>query len=218
MNSQRCPAGHDGVGRGATCRRCRTAFIAQRITEADPDLDPVAIEAAIAEVCANGAVIRDVLNALEDGAAALLVGAPAVVGRLVVALRARGSTLPEPTCVRCGRTDRPLTTSPEGGACSRCRRRQLAEPCVGCEVIKPVAGRDAKRRPLCAACAPRQRRRCSSCGQVRVISRRARGDDGDLCERCYRGPVATCRACGQERRCHFVAEGRADLCVVLAAA
>ncbi|MGH9009810.1 MAG: hypothetical protein ACRDYF_08200, partial [Acidimicrobiia bacterium] len=67
--------------------------------------------------------------------------------------------------------------------------------------------RDDQGQALCAACAPRPRRRCSSCGRVRVIARRARGADGDLCEICYRGPTAVCRMCGRDRPCNFVTEG-----------
>ena len=45
----------------------------------------------------------------EPGPGALSVGAPPLVGRLVAELRARGSTLPEPTCARCGRAQPELT-------------------------------------------------------------------------------------------------------------
>ena len=63
----------------------------------------------------------------------------------------------------------------------------------------------------------RPRRRCSRCGQSWPIARRARDDEGDICDSCYKGappparcaggpgpatssPLATCRSCGAEER------------------
>lgn len=186
----------------------RAELVACRVREADPDLAPDVVDEAIAAVVVNSAVLRDLARALESSPTALGAGAPPSVGRLVVELRARGSTLAEPACVRCACTGRPLTASAEGGVCSRCRRRQTARPCSRCGGVKPVAGRDDGGQALCAACAPRPRRACSACGRVRIIARRARGDDGDLCDRCYLGPMATCGACGRSKPCNFVTQGR----------
>jgi hypothetical protein len=183
-------------------------LVAQRVSQADPDLASETVTAAIAAVVTNRAVLRGLARALQGGPAALHAGAPPSVGRLVIELRGRGSILPEPACVRCGRTDRPLTASAEGGVCPRCRRRQAATTCSRCGGVKPVAGRDDHGQALCAACAPRPRRPCSACGQVRIVARRAQGSDGDLCDRCYRGPVVTCGACGRAKPCNFVAQGR----------
>lgn len=188
--------------------RERAELVAQRVREADPVLEPGLVDEAVAAVVTNGAVLRDLLRALQAGPDALHAGAPPSVGRLVTELRARGSTLAEPACVRCARTGRPLVATTEGGVCSRCRSRQLATACRDCGGVKPVAGRADNGDALCAACAPRPRRRCSACGQVRIIARRARGRDGDLCDRCHRGPVATCGVCGRAKPCNFVAQGR----------
>lgn len=182
-------------------------LVARRVAQVDPALAPEQVAAAIDAVVAHPAGLRELTRALEAGPDALLAGAPPTVGRLVVELRARGSMLPEPVCARCGRSDRPLTASAEGGVCPRCRRRQLAVACNRCGVVKPVAARDNQGRALCAACAPRPRRPCAACGRVRVIARRAGGDDGDLCEVCYRGPVATCGVCGRDRPCNWVTQG-----------
>lgn len=187
----------------------RFGLVAQRVGQADPDLVIETVNAAIAAVATNGAVLRDLARALEAGPGALHAGAPPSVGRLVSELRAWGSTLAEPTCVRCGRSGVPLTSSSEGGACSSCRRRQLATACSRCGGVKPVAGRDDAGRAMCAAFAPRPRRACSACGEVRIIARRARDVDGDLCDRCYLGPIATCGSCGRAKPCNFVAQGRA---------
>ncbi len=192
----------------SAARVAAVELVARRVGEADPDLAPEAVTGAIAVVATNGAVLRDLARALQPGPDALHAGAPPSVGRLVVELRTRGSTLAKPSCVRCERSDRPLTASAEGGVCSRCRRRQTATACRRCGGVKPVAGRDEAGGALCAACAPRPRRLCADCGLVRIIARRARDGHGDLCDRCYLGPMARCGTCGRTKPCNFVAQGR----------
>ena len=214
---RRCPAGHEPVVPGRPRRRCRTELVARRVTQVDADLLPAEIDAAIVAVAAHGATLRDLTRALEGGPEPLLVGAPASVGRLVAELRARGSTIPEAACVRCGRTGFPLIASSEGGVCQRCRNRQLATACARCGGVKPVAGRGEQGQPLCAACAPRPRRPCSACGRTRIIARRARGDDGDLCDRCYLAPTATCRVVRAGQAAQLRRRRAAHLPVVLAA-
>lgn len=191
-----------------TDHAARLALVAGRVREADPALEAALVEEAVAAAAATPAALRDMANALGPGPGALHAGAPPSVGRLVGELRARGSTLAEPVCVRCTRTNLPLTASPEGGVCKSCRSRQLATACACCGGVKPVAGRGPEEAPLCARCAPRPRRPCASCGQIRIIARRAKGSDGDLCDRCYLGPVATCGVCGRSKPCNFVAQGR----------
>ena len=191
-----------------TDRAARLALVARRVREAAPDLDATLVEEAVATAATTAAALRDLAKALAPGPGALWAGAPPSVGRLVGELRARGSTLAEPTCMRCGRKGVPLTASGEGGACKSCRSRQRATACARCGGVKPVAGQDPEGAPLCARCAPRPRRACSACGQVRIIARRARGSDGDLCDRCYLGPLATCGVCGRTKPCNFVAQGR----------
>jgi hypothetical protein len=182
-------------------------LVAHRVAEADPGLSAETITAAVYEL-GHPAALRELRRALSQSPDALRVGAPPVVGRLVTELRARGSVLPEPFCARCRRTNRPLVATGGGGVCAACRRRQLATACSSCGGIKPVAGRDDDGRALCARCAPRPKRPCSLCGRVRVIARRARGGRGDVCDVCFREPVATCRICRRDKPCHFVAEGR----------
>lgn len=206
--SATCAAGHRLAQAGRACRACRVALVVDRVVAADPSMPVDVAQAAVDTVAVHGATLRDLARVLADGHGPLLVGAPGTVGRLVVELRARGSALPEPVCVRCGRAGRELIVSGDGGVCSRCRNHQLASPCAVCGITKPVAARDAERRPLCAVCAPRPQRPCARCGRVRVIARRARHGDGDLCDRCYKGPPAECTVCGQTKACNFVAEGR----------
>ena len=93
--------------------------------------------------------------------------------------------------------------------CGRCRRRQLAEACVRCQVIKPVAMRDGDGQPVCARCGDRPQRRCGSCGQVRAVGRRAGPDGPDICVTCYRMPTDTCTRCRRRRPCNHAGTPRA---------
>ena len=170
----------------------------------DPTLSAPQVEAAIAAVAGHPAALRSLAAALTADPAALMIAAPPVVGRLVEALRAQGATsLPEPSCAVCARVARPLTRSSTGGVCARCRSRELAAPCARCGVIKPVAGRDGERRPVCARCADRPQRQCGRCGRTRRIARRAHGDQPDICEGCFQLPEAICAGCGPRRPCGF---------------
>jgi len=184
------------------------ALVVERVAATCPDLPAELVGEAVDAVGVNATALAVLARCLADRPEALAVGAPPTVGRLVVELRARGASLPEPTCVRCARTGRPLTSSAAGGVCARCRRRQTATACARCGVVKPVVSRDPHGAALCAVCAPRPRRECSMCGRARFIARRARGDDGDVCDVCYREPTATCGICGRRRPCHFAAQGQ----------
>ena len=135
------------------------------------------------------------------GPGALAVGAPPVAGRLVRELRARGATLPEPVCARCGRAHPKLAVTGDAGLCPRCRARHNATACGRCGVVKVVYGRGLTGEALCSVCAPRPERRCSRCGRVRPIARRAHDGQGELCGGCFHGPVATCSVCGRHRPC-----------------
>ena len=195
-----------------TTQEDRHTLIMRRIEEADPTLARYDVEAAIGEVATNPSALGVLARALEGDGDALRRGAPPLVGRLVGELRARGSILKEATCTVCGRSHPKLTASGPGAACPRCRHRELASACSICGVIKPVGGRDEQGAPLCARCAPRQRRACSLCGRVRAIARRAHDGVGDICDSCYKGPVAICQVCERRRPCNFVAAGTPICC------
>lgn len=181
---------------------------------ADPASTPAQVQAAVTEVASHPAALRSLAEAFTADPAALTIGAPPAVGQLVLALRAGGATsLPVPTCVRCAREGRPLTRSATGkGICSSCRRRELAKACARCGVVKPVAGRDSERRPLCARCADRPQRTCGRCERVRRIARRAHDGQPDLCDLCFRLPTAVCSRCGRHRPCSF-ATTQAPICL-----
>ena len=203
-----CRAGHQLPRPHAACPRCHRQTIIEAVCAADPTLPRAQGSAAVDAVATHPAVLRSLAAALDADPNALVVGAPPVIGRLLGQLRAVGSVLAVPVCVRCGRTDRPLTRSDVGGVCPRCRRRQLATACTRCGIIKPVAARDEHRRPVCARCADRPQRRCGRCGRIRRIALRATGTEPDICDGCYQGHHAVCVCCQRRRPCSFVTEGR----------
>ena len=186
----------------------RRQLVIERVRQADPGLVPGQILAALDAAVRSGRALAVVAQALEPGPQALASGAPPAVGALVAELRRSGSILAEPRCVICGQAHRKLVATGDGGVCPRCRNHQLATACAGCGVVKPVAGRGGQGQALCAVCAPRPKRTCSRCGRVRIIARRAHADQGELCDGCFKGPVAICGACGRNRECNFVSAGR----------
>jgi hypothetical protein len=184
------------------------------VLAADPTLTTARVEAALAVVAGRPAALRSLAVALATDPAALSIGAPPKVGELVQVLQTQGSTsLPVPRCARCRRQGLELTRSSAiGGVCAPCRRRELAQACVRCGVVKPVAGRDDQRRPVCARCADRPMRECGRCGRTRRIARRAHGDQPDICDLCFCLPPAVCSGCGQLRPCSFAGTDKA-ICV-----
>jgi hypothetical protein len=189
------------------------ALVVARVHEVDSAIPSEAVLDALGRAATTGRALGVVAAALEGGPGALLRGAPPTIGRLVTALRERGSVLPEPSCTRCGRQHEKLTASVhEGAVCPRCRTRELAVACIVCHVVKPVYGRTKAGEPLCSVCAPKRRRHCSRCGRVKEIARRAHDGEGELCVSCFKGPVATCEVCGRRRPCNFVAAGH-PICV-----
>lgn len=188
----------------------RRAQVLAAVLATDPALSPAPVEAALAVVASHPAALRSLAAALVADPAALRIGAPPVVGALLTALRAEGiTTLPAPRCALCSREGLALTRSAtHGGVCARCRARELAEACARCGIVKPVAGRDPDRRPVCARCADRPRRECGRCGRTRRIARRAHDDEPDICDACFRSPEALCSSCGRMRPCSFAGSDR----------
>lgn len=179
---------------------------------ADPGLPVTSVIAAVDAVLTSPAAARDLAAVLAADPGALRIGAPPVAGRLNTALREHGSGLPEPACVDCGRTGKPLTRSPAGSLCRRCADHRGAAACARCGVVKLVRGRDAQHRPLCGVCADRPQRICGRCGRTRRIARRARDGQPDICDACFTMPEAVCSRCGRRRPCAF-AGGPEPVCV-----
>jgi len=182
--------------------------VTSRVAEACPGLGTGAVSSAIAAAAPSAKALSVLARSLGPGPGALAVGAPPVVGKLVKELRARGATLPEPVCGRCSRAHPKLVLTGGAGLCPRCRARHNATACGRCGEVKVVYGRGPTGEALCSVCAPRPERRCSRCGRVRPIARRAHDGRGELCGSCFHGPVATCSVCGRHRPCNFVAAGR----------
>ena len=202
------------AGPARPCALCRRAHALGVVAAADASLTLAQVTAAFDVAVTTGASLRSLTVALAADPQALHSGAPPVVTRLVGALAAAGSSVfDEPSCAVCGRAGRPLTRSAEGGVCARCRHRQSATACAHCDVVKPVAGRNAAGQPICEACRRRHRaqRRCGECGQVRAIARRGRDGRPDVCVACYRLPQATCHRCARRRPCNF-ADGPQPVC------
>lgn len=189
--------------------------MAARVAEACPGLSAGRLSSAVAAAAPSAKALSVLAGALAPGPGALAVGAPPVVGRLVRELRARGATLPEPVCARCGRAHPKLAVTGDVALCPRCPARHNATACGRCGVVKVVYGHGPAGEALCSVCAPRPERRCSRCGRVRRIARRAHGDQGELCGSCFHGPVAPCSLCGRDRPCNFVAAG-APVCMTCA--
>jgi hypothetical protein len=197
-------------------RAGKTAVHRQVIIEAaraaDPSLSATVIAAVVDAILTTPAAARELAAALAEDPNALITGAPASAGRLITALRERGSRLPEPACASCGSTGKPLIRSPTGGVCRRCWDHQQATACARCGVVKLVRGRDEHHRPLCGACSDRPQRRCGRCGRTRRIARRGRDGRPDICDACYRLPIATCSRCGRQRPC-IDAAGAEPICL-----
>ncbi len=106
------------------------------------------------------------------------------------------ATRPRVACVHCG-LDAPAVDD-NSAACLRCQAGQN-QPCRVCAT--PTVSRDRDGAPQCSTCIAKAPRACGCCGRVRVIARRATGDDPDLCTACWRGPTVVCDGCGRLRAC-----------------
>ena len=62
------------------------------VLAADPTLATARVETALAAVAGHPAALRSLAVALTADRSALVIGAPPMVGRLVLALRAQGAT------------------------------------------------------------------------------------------------------------------------------
>ena len=200
------PGGPDGVTPGH--QQAWRDLVSHRVAEAGGGLSAVQVSSAIDAAAPNTKALSVLARALERGPGALLVEARPVIGELVCDCGPQGQARPRPVCARCGHSHPKLTASDVGGLCRPCRNRYTATACARCGVVKPVAGRGPVGEPLSAVCVPRPKRPCSRCGRERKIARRAHAGQGELCDSCFQGPLATCAVCGRERPCNFVAAGR----------
>jgi hypothetical protein len=176
------------------------------VIAAEPSLSSEMVTDAFDATMVSSRAISVMADALAVDPDVLHVGAPPVVGRLVAELVERGSTtFTLPSCASCARSDRPLTSTDQGGMCQRCAHRRNAIACSQCQQVKPVAGRNTDGEPICERCRRQLRgqRRCGTCRSVAAIALRAREDRPDICVNCYRLPEAVCSRCTQRRPCNF---------------
>lgn len=117
------------------------------------------------------------------------------------------------SCARCGRLQRIEARRPEGGICGRCAQADPTkhEPCAACGRTRRVACRLPDGSGLCQTCMPKRLQECSSCGTAAAAH--AIGEQGPICEACYRRPERVCGGCGRTRRIHRRATADTpDLC------
>ena len=103
------------------------------------------------------------------------------------------------TCSGCGRLRRVNARTADGAPlCPSCYEPP-PDGCTTCADVAPIAFR----RDGVALCAPcygrhqRPRRPCGRCGRLKVINRRARDGEPDLCNACHWAVVALCSRCGE---------------------
>ncbi len=103
------------------------------------------------------------------------------------------------TCMGCSRLRRVNARTTDGGPlCPSCYEPP-SDRCAICGVVAPITSR----RGGTAVCAPcygrhqRPRRTCGRCGRLKVINRRARDGEPDLCNACHWAVVALCSRCGE---------------------
>jgi hypothetical protein len=115
------------------------------------------------------------------------------------------------TCSNCGKLSRVAARDEAGQAlCQNCRPNRRYGTCAHCGRDRhiPCRSEDGWICRTCYAGTQQPRRPCGRCGHVRAIRVAARDGNPDICEGCYRGPVATCCVCGRERPCHGVGNGK----------
>ncbi|KJF17655.1 hypothetical protein [Acidithrix ferrooxidans] len=113
-------------------------MILESIAATVGEADRLAIARVLNQTTAKPTMFASLYRAFLGHPDAVSIGAPPLVGRLVMALREAGIAIGEPACLGCGRTKHKVTSSQEGGVCGNYRRRQLATTCVSCGKIKIV--------------------------------------------------------------------------------
>lgn len=122
---------------------------------------------------------------------------------------------PTGVCDDCGQTKQLARTGARGGPvlCRTCAERFRRSPrtCGRCGRVARIALLQAADGTcdLCVACYAKEPRRvCGGCGQLAAIRVRARDGRPDLCDRCYRPPIARCSVCGRDKPCVYAASDK----------
>jgi hypothetical protein len=118
---------------------------------------------------------------------------------------------PTGECDSCGQTKQLARTGGRGGPalCGACvqRERRPRRVCGRCGRVGAIALLEAAdgTRDLCFACYNHEPRKvCGGCGQLAAIHVRGRDGQPDLCQRCYRPPVARCSVCDRDKPCYHL--------------
>lgn len=102
-------------------------------------------------------------------------------------------------CSLCERRRRVNTRNADGSPiCPSCYEAPC-DSCTKCGAVVPITYR-RDGIALCAPCYRRHqapRRPCGRCGRLKIINRRARDGEPDLCNGCYWAVVAICTRCGE---------------------
>lgn len=181
--------------------------------QTSPELDPDAASTAI-EIAARSSQERNrlaaFLTAHSDGLSSGLSSGPAVVGRVVDALRTLGAVnMAKPHCAICECEKRLPYHHGNGRICTNCFTKVTAKQCARCGRTKPVCW-NAPDGPVCSSCRARDTSKhepCGICGQIRPVTRRTK--DGPVCARCYERPSAVCDLCGRTAKIHSRRSGSA---------
>lgn len=102
-------------------------------------------------------------------------------------------------CSLCERRRRVNTRNADGSPiCPSCYEAPC-DSCTKCGAVSPITYR-RDGIALCAPCYRRHqapRRPCGRCARLKIINRRARDGEPDLCNGCYWAVVAICTRCGE---------------------
>ena len=130
------------------------AAVGAAVSRVDPVIDPATVRRLVEQVGGGRAKRRRLAIAVTEDPSVLTTGrspAPKVVGDLLLALRAAGSskTAP-PRCAGCEREITSMQRRAEYWYCSPCFARP--QVCAACGQERQVAFRDRHGRPRCGAC------------------------------------------------------------------
>ncbi|MBC9719498.1 hypothetical protein H9Y04_44055, partial [Streptomyces sp. TRM66268-LWL] len=213
------PAAHRDLQGRPLCRNCtphagRNAMeiIRDHVRQADPDLSPAAVTAAVFGLAPTAGQQRRIAGTLQSVPGLLIgdgaKGTPKTIA-LIQALRAEGSTtVIVPACPFCAHMVA-LKFSREGlRCCRRCYDALRAEDCSSCHRRAATTSRTPDGKPLCTLCTREDvvnHEPCSRCGRTAAIVRRTAQER--LCRRCFTMPTAVCSICGRTRPCYYATTG-----------
>ena len=138
------------------------AAVVAVVTAVDPAVDQGTVRAAVERAGGGRARRRRLAAALAADPSLLTSGrspAPAVVGDLLLTLRAAGAPgISPPRCAACGRELTSMQRHGQDWYCCVCVRRLALRTCASCGQRRPVASLDRAGQPRCDRCPDRDER------------------------------------------------------------